>query len=597
MTKNDNKGISWLLDIAGNYCILIILACILSGISAILSLIPYICIWFVVRDIFHAWPDLSTATGVTWYGWLAVGFAVLSILFYFGALICSHLAAFRVEKNIRKEAMHKIVTLPLGFFDQNTSGRMRKIIDDNAAVTHTFMAHLLPDLAGAVVMPVATLILLFVFDWRLGLVSLIPLALSVYYLKQMIGGDQAGSIQKYMDALEEMNTEAVEYVRGIPVVKVFQQTVYSFKDFHQSIQKYRDWALDYALRCRLPMTNYKVVLNGTFFLLIPVGLLLIAHAPDYKGFLLNLIFYILFTPVCAVMMSKIMRLGEGYFVATEAVSRVTELLNEEPLPQPAHPEEPEDRSIAIKNVSFTYPGSGEKALNTVSLVIPEGKTCALVGPSDGGKTTIASLIPRFWDVQEGAVEVGGVDVRHITSDHLMEQIAFVFQNAHLFKASILENIRFARPGANREEVMKAVELARCTDIIEKFSQGLDTIIGTDGVYLSGGEQQRIALARAILKDAPIIILDEATAFADPENEYQIQRAFEKLTANKTVLMIAHRLSSVRNADCIMVIRDGEVKEQGTHTRLLAENGLYAEMWQEYQRSVQWKVGNEEGHHA
>ncbi|QYZ80186.1 ABC transporter ATP-binding protein [Methanofollis formosanus] len=594
MKNSDKKGIPWLFELAGRHRVLIVTACILSAISAVLSLAPYICIWYVVRDVFAAWPDLSAAAGVTWYGWLAVGFALLSVVLYFAALMCSHLAAFRVEKNMRKEAMHTIVTLPLGFFDQHTSGRMRKIIDDNASITHTFMAHLLPDLAGAVVMPFAILALLFVFDWRLGLVSLIPLVVSVYYLKQMMGGDRS-SIQKYMDALEEMNTEAVEYVRGVPVVKVFQQTVYSFKNFHQSIRNYKEWVLDYAIRCRSPMTKYTIALNGTFVLLVPAGLLLIAHAPDYQAFLLNLIFYILFTPVCAVMMNKVMRLAEGYFVAMEAVNRVGGLLDDDPLPEPARPRQPKGRSVAFKNVSFAYPGSEKKAVGNVSFEIPEGKTYALVGPSGGGKTTIASLIPRFWDVQEGAVEVGGADVRQMASDHLMDQVAFVFQNARLFKTSILENIRFARPGADREEVLRAAELARCTEILDKFPQGLDTVVGTDGVYLSGGEQQRIALARAILKDAPIIVLDEATAFADPENEYQIQRAFEKLTENKTVLMIAHRLSSVRNADRILVVKDGEVKEEGIHAELLAQNGLYAEMWREYRHSVEWRVGKEESH--
>jgi len=579
------------MEIAGRHRILIVIACILSAIGAVLSLIPYVCIWFVIRDVFLAWPDLSAATGATRYGWLAVGFAALGVVLYFVALMCSHLAAFRVEKNMRKEAMRKIVTLPAGFFDQNTSGRMRKIIDDNAGITHTFLAHQVPDLAGAVVLPFAILALLFAFDWRLGIVSLIPLAVSVYYLNRMMGGDQS-SIRKYMDALEEMNTEAVEYVRGIPVVKVFQQTVYSFKNFHQSILNYKEWVLDYAICCRSPMTKYTIALNGTFVLLIPAGLLLIAHAPDYQQFLLNFIFYILFAPVCALMMNKIMHMAEGYFVAIEAVRRVGEILDGEPLAEPRHPEHPKDNSVAFKDVSFTYPGSREKAVRNVSFAIPEGKTFALVGPSGGGKTTIASLIPRFWDVQEGSVEVGGVDVHLMASKDLMDQVAFVFQNTRLFKASILENIRFARPGADREDVLRAAELAQCTDILDKFSQGLDTVIGTDGVYLSGGEQQRIALARALLKDAPIVVLDEATAFTDPENEYQIQRAFETLTEHKTVLMIAHRLSSVRNVDCILVVQGGEVKEQGTHDDLLAQDGLYAEMWREYQRSVAWKVGKE-----
>ncbi|WP_200804833.1 ABC transporter ATP-binding protein [Anaerosalibacter sp. Marseille-P3206] len=592
MKAKDKKGFSQFLKMAGCYKSFIVLACILSGISAVLSLCPFVCIWFIIREIFNTLPDLSYVAGITKYSWMSVVFAFLSIIFSFSASMFSHLAAFRIEKNMRKNAMHKIVTLPLGFFGHNTSGRMRKIIDDNATLTHSFLAHQLPDLASAVVMPIAILVLLFVFDWRLGIVCLIPFFLSVKFLKQMMGGDSGDLMKQYMNSLEEMNTEAVEYIRGIPVVKVFQQTVYSFKNFHKTIMQYRDLALSFAFNCRLPMVKYTITINGTFILLIPIGLLLIKNTNDYKGFLLNLIFYILFSPVCALMMNKIMHLGESYFAAKEAVNRVDELLNIESLAEVKSPQKPKNNSISFKNVSFSYPESQVKALNDINFNLPEGKTFALVGPSGGGKTTIASLIPRFWDVDEGSIKVGGIDVRQINSKQLMEQIAFVFQNNHLFKGSILENIRFGREEATREEALKAAELAQCIDVLDKFPEGLDTVIGTEGVYLSGGERQRISIARAILKDAPIVILDEATAFADPENEYQIQIAFEKLIKGKTVIIIAHRLSSIKNVDRILFLQDGEIKEQGTHNELLNKKGLYAQMWQEYQQSVQWKVGKE-----
>ena len=561
MSKKKNAELSRMWGFAGKRHWLTIASCILAGISTVLSIIPFVCIWFVIRDILYAMKkgDLSLAASSGHYAWFAVAFSLLSILLYFVALCCSHLAAFRTATNMKKEAMHHIVTLPLGYFSQNASGRLRKIIDDNAGLTEGFLAHQLPDLTGAVVMPVAVISLLFVFDWRLGICCLIPLAISVFFLKKMMGGDNADFMSGYMTALENMNKEAVEFVRGIPVVKVFQQTIYSFKNFHAAIEEYKKYASGYAICCRIPLTGFNITLNGTFILLIPTALMLFSAASgqaDRQKLFLDFLFYSLFTPLKESNTQK----------------------------------QPKDASVVFEDVSFTYPGAKKKALYHVSFEVPDGKKIALVGASGSGKSTAASLIPRFYDVQEGNVLVGGVDVREIAKNDLMDQIAFVFQNTRLFNDTLLENIRASRPDATREEVMRAAEAAQCQDIIERLPNGLDTIVGSGGTYLSGGENQRIALARAILKDAPIIILDEATAFADAENEHQIQLAFEGLTSGKTVLMIAHRLSTIQDADMILVFGDGKIIERGNHDELLKQNGVYASMWKEYQTQIIWKVG-------
>lgn len=595
MNKKKNAELSRMFEFAGNRHWLTIVGCILAGLSTVLSMIPFVCIWFVIRDILNAMiqGNIALASDSGHYAWLAVAFSLLSILLYFGALCCSHLAAFRTATNMKKEAMHHIVTLSLGYFSENASGRLRKIIDDNAGLTEGFLAHQLPDLTGAVVMPVAVIILIFVFDWRLGICCLVPLAVSVIFLKKMMGGDNADFMSGYMTALENMNKEAVEYVRGIPVVKVFQQTVYSFKNFHAAIEEYKKYASGYAICCRIPLTGFNVTLNGTFILLIPAAMMLFNAVNGQAAGLdmfLDFLFYSLFTPICTTMMNRIMFASEQLMAAKSAVSRIEAVLQEQPLQEPLTPQKPKDASVAFHNVSFTYPGGEKKALDHVSFEVPAGKTIALVGASGSGKSTAASLIPRFYDVQEGEVLVGGVDVRNIAQKDLMDQIAFVFQNTRLFNDTLLENIRAARPDASREEVIKAAEAAQCKDIIDRLPNGLDTIVGNGGTYLSGGENQRIALARAILKDAPIIVLDEATAFADAENEHQIQLAFEGLTRGKTVLMIAHRLSTIQNADRIFVFDEGKVIEQGSHESLLKQGGVYASMWKEYQTQITWKVG-------
>ena len=589
MKQKKQSSLARILGYAGGHRNLTLLGCILSALSAVLGLIPYVCVWLAARDVLETWPALTGVSGSARWGWWAVWTAVISIVLYFAALMSTHIAAFRTARNIRRAAMAHVLKLPLGFFTGSQSGRLRKLIDDNAGLTEDLLAHKLPDLAGTIVTPIAAVLMLFLFDWKMGLLCLLTMVLALLSMCLMMGGKNAGFFHRYQKEIERMSGEAVEYVRGIPVVKMFQQTVYSFKAFYAAIRDYSDLASQYAMSCRVGQTCFLTFINGAFALLIPAALLL-ASGGDVRAVLVNFIFYALFAPACGQMINRIMYMSEAVMEADEAVGRLDEILSQKPMENTGIEKQPADAAVSFDHVTFTYPGADRPALSDVSFTVRPGQVTALVGPSGGGKTTAASLIPRFWDADSGAVSIGGVNVKEMDTEDLMKQTAFVFQDTRLFKESLLENIRAARPDASRDEVLSAAHAAQCDDILEKLPQGLDTVVGARGVYLSGGEQQRIALARAILKDAPIVVLDEATAFADPENEHQIQKAFEALIRNKTVLMIAHRLSTVQDADHIIVLSGGKIAEQGSHESLLAQHGVYAAMWEDYQRSARWKVG-------
>ena len=575
----------------GKRKVLLPAAMLLSALSALAGMLPYILIWLIVRELLEH-GEITSSGNVVTYAWWAAGMAVASIVLYFAALMSSHLAAFRVESNLRKEAMRQIVRMPLGFFDINTSGRILKSIDDNAGVTHSFLAHQLPDLAATFLVPLVAAILIFVFDWILGLACIVPVIIAMLVMGFMMNAEGRQFMKSYMTSLEEMNTEAVEYVRGIPVVKVFQQTIYSFKNFHRCIMNYNKMVFGYTRMWEKPMSLYTVIINGFVFFLAPLAILLIGYSGNYASVLLNFFLFVLITPVFSQSIMKSMYLNQALGQASEAIGRLENLVAYEHLTVVEHPQPVKEFSIQFEKVSFSYPGANQKAVDDVSFTIPQGNTVALVGASGGGKTTIARLVPRFWEATEGKVLIGGINVREIAPEELMKYISFVFQNTKLFKTSLLENIKYGNPDATMEEVERAVDMAQCREIINKLPLGLNTKIGTEGTYLSGGEQQRIVLARAILKNAPIIVLDEATAFADPENEHLIQQALKELTKGKTVLMIAHRLSSITDADNILVIDKGKIAEQGTHANLLGKQGIYYHMWNEYQQSVRWTIGKE-----
>lgn len=591
-TQNKNKFIR-LLNYSGNYKYLTIIGMFLSALSAICLLVPFIYIWDVVNALLAVAPDFTKAQNLDVYAINAFTFAILGITLNFFGLMGTHLSAFKNEKNMKDAAINHLLKLPLGYFSNHTSGGLRKIIDYSTAKTEVFLAHQLFDLTGAIVTPIVFLILLFSFDWLLGLICLIPIILCFVFMYPMFSKESRNSMEKYEKYLEEMNGEAVEYVRGIPVTKAFQQSIYSFKNFINAIKNYGKFSAEYSMSTHIPMTAFTVSINGFFALLIPAGILLAGSVVDVK-FFANFMFYIIFTPICAVMMMKIMTVSQDWMLASCALDSIEAILNECPLVDPINPQKPKNHSIEFEGVYFDYENvdGDEHILNDVNLKINENETVALVGPSGGGKTTIASLIPRFWDVNKGSIKVGDVDVRDISTKELMENISFVFQNTTLFKDSIYNNVAIGRKGASREDVKKALSLTQCDDIIDELPDGIDTVIGSEGTYLSGGQQQRIALARAVLKDAPIIILDEATALADPENEYLIQKAISEITKNKTVIMIAHRLSSVKNVDKIYVVENGRIVEEGNHHTLVDSEGIYSRMWVEFNQSIQWKVKSE-----
>ena len=584
------SDLSRLMGYAGNYRYFTYASWVLSAVSALVALVPFVYIWKILRDVLNAAPDYAQAVNIPHYGWMAVLFAVLAYLIYIAALMCSHLSAFRVATNLRLEVSEHLATLPLGFTETFGSGKLRKIIHESTGAAETFLAHQLPDKYNAMATPIGLLVLLLVFDWRLGLLSLVPVALGFVIMSAMTGRRMADKMRQYGNALESMSNEAVEYVRGIPVVKTFGQSVFSFKKFKATIDEYEKWVIAYTKELRMPMMLYTAAINGVFAFLIVGGLLFTRNGVTSE-FLLNLLFYIIITPVISLTLTRIMYMSENELVVADALARVDSVLDAEPVPENDHPRHPKDASVSLKDVHFSYDGKTD-VIKGVSLKIQPGQTVAFVGPSGGGKSTLANLICRFFDVQSGSVRVGEADVRDIPKEELMDTISFVFQNSRLLKGSILDNVRLGRAQATEAEVLAALKAAQCMDIVEKFPEGIHTVIGTKGVYLSGGEQQRIAIARAMLKNAPILLLDEATAFADPDNEARVQAAFAQLAKGKTVIMIAHRLSTVANADCIYVVQDGQIAESGTKDELCAQNGLFARMWQDYQASVQWKVAKE-----
>ena len=575
---------------AGNNRLFTYASIALAAISAWIALIPFYDIWRIIREILAVRPNFDEAVNIGRYGWQAVGFALLGMVLYIAALMCSHKAAFRVQANMRISMMKHIMKLPLGYVEAEGTGKIRKIVTDSSSATETFLAHNTPDKAVSYATPVGLLIMMMVFDWRLGLISLIPAAIAFVLMGTlMMGPKMAEDMKQYQNALETMSAEAVEYVRGVPVVKTFGQTVFSFKRFKAAIDEYEKWTLGYTKNMLMPMVAFTTAANGIF-----AALIIVAFGFTKQGvtdeFILNIFFYIIITSVLTVTLMKVAYAGESQMIVNDALNRMYEILETEPLPEAAKNEAPKDSSIKLDNVTFAYGNSERNAIDGISLSVKAGEHIALVGPSGGGKTTLASLIARFWDVKSGSVKIGGTDVKDIPSDKLMQYVSYVFQDSKLLKMSIVDNIRMGRPDASDEEVMQALRDARCMDIIEKFPDGVNTMIGSKGIYVSGGECQRLSIARAFLKNAPVLILDEATAFADPDNERLVQQAFEKLSKDKTVIMIAHRLSTVTNADCIYVLSDGKSAESGKHSELVAKNGIYSHMWNEYNKSVSWQVG-------
>ena len=590
MKEKKQSALSRLMDIAGNHKYLSYLSCVLAAVSAWIALIPFYDVFCIIKEILEVRPDFDRAVHITSYGWQAVGFALLSMVFYIVALMCSHKAAFRVQANLRIKMMEHIMKLPLGYVEAEGTGKIRKIVTDSTAATETYLAHNLPDKAVSYATPVGLLAMMLVFDWRLGLISLIPAVLAFVLMGTlMMGPKMAEDMKQYQNALETMSSEAVEYVRGIPVVKTFGQTVFSFKRFKSAIDDYEKWTLDYTKSMMKPMIAFTTAANGIF-----AALILAAYAFAGKGvtdtLILNIIFYVLITSILTVTLMKIAYAGESQMIVEDALKRMDDILDVAPLAEAGKKEVPKDASVELKDVAFAYDDTKGNAIDGISLNIRTGEHIALVGPSGGGKTTLASLIARFWDVKSGAVKIGGVDVKNIDSKELMNHVSYVFQDSKLLKTSILENVRMGRPDASEQEVLQALKEAQCMDILEKFPDGVNTVIGSKGIYVSGGEAQRLAIARAFLKNAPVLILDEATAFADPDNEVLVQKAFENLSRNKTVIMIAHRLSTITGADRIYVLKDGKIAEEGTHEELTKQNGIYTHMWKEYNQSVNLKVG-------
>jgi len=570
---------------AGGHKNLITLGRCLAAVSAVMTLIPYYELWRIIRCA----VDGENLNDIKVYAWSAVALVIGALLVYILALFCTHIAAFRVQANMRSSLMHRILTLPLGVFDEDGTGKIRRIVNDSTAATETYIAHNLPDKTVAMVTPVGLLVLVFAFNWKIGLISMIPAIIGVACLMSMMGKGMQEKMKEYQDALEIMSSEATEYVRGVPVVKTFGQTVHSFKRFKECIDGFGRWATQYTLMLRFPMAGFMTCINAIFAFIVIAAFVVTKNGVDNAA-ILNIMYYIIITPLITIALTKIAYSGEAEMTLIDSLKRVDKIMEIEPLSEKESNLKPADHGIELKNVSYRYKGANRDAVNDVSLTIKPGEHVALVGPSGSGKTTLAELMVRFFDVTKGEILIGGVNVKDLPAKNLMELVSFVFQDSRLIKKSVLENVRMARPDASEAQVLEALEKAQCMDIIEKLPNGINTVLGEKGTYLSGGEQQRITIARAVLKNAPILILDEATAFADPDNETKVQAAFEELSRNKTLIMIAHRLSTVMNADRIFVMDDGKCIESGDHNELMNKNGLYRHMFDEYTKSIEWKVG-------
>lgn len=590
--ENRKSNLRRLLEYAGPLRFLTYASWILSAVSALMALAPFVYIWMILRDVINVAPHFEQAENIVPYGWAALMWAIGSILVYIAALLCSHKAAFRVATNIRTVLMHYITKLPMGFVSSIGSGKLRKIVNESSEETETYLAHRLPDNAGGIATPVGLLCMLIYFDWRLGLLSIAPavLAYGIMYFF-MTGRSLRKTMEEYQQALDTMSNEAVEYVRGIPVVKTFGQTVFSFKRFKGAIDRYQQWVIGYTRSLHSPMVAFSTIINSVFAILVAAALFVGTSRERMDGqFLSNLLYYIIITPAMTVMLMRVMYMSQDKIIVESALKRIDSVLDVEPLEEPLETIQPRDNSVELRGVSFRYKDADTDALNDISMTIKAGEHIALVGPSGSGKTTLACLIARFWDATKGSVNIGGTDVRNIRKDDLMQQVSFVFQDSRLLKGSILDNVRLGRPNATDDEVRRALSEAQCDDIIAKLPEGINTILGSEGTYLSGGEQQRITIARVMLQNTPIVILDEATAYADPDNETRVQAAFNTLSIGKTVIMIAHRLSAVTQADRIYVLKSGRICEKGSHAELTSSAGLYANMWREYNQSINWKLG-------
>lgn len=586
-------GLARCMELASDRKGLIFLSALLSSLAAIASFIPYIAVYFMIREILNVFPDLVQLDmgRIMNYGWLALAGIVANILLYFLAIFSSHIAAFGTLYDLKVLFADHITKIPLGYHLTIGSGRLRKIMDENIESVEGFIAHQFPDFVASITAPIVMVIILFVVDWRFGLASLAGIILA--FIAEFIGfgsGAMKENMGKYQKASEEMNNASVEYVRGTSVVKAFNQTASSFKKLQEAISGYTEWVLKFSLGWQNCMPAFTTIINNIYLILVPVGILIGSNTSNFKEFSMKFIFYLLFVPAIAGVLNKIMYISESFMQIDGNVARMDEILNIPEMPETANPQKPQGEDVVFDHVSFTYTGNNEeKALESVSFAAKQGQITAIVGPSGGGKSTIANLISRFWDVTDGKITIGGVDLRDMAQNDLMRQVSFVFQDIFLFKQSILDNIRMGNRNATEEQVIAAAKAAQCHEFISKLPEGYHTVVGTKGVHLSGGERQRIAIARAIIKDSPIIVLDEATAFSDPENEYLIQKAFEKLMQNKTVIIIAHRLSTIRNADKIIVMEKGQIVESGKHDDLVAAGGRYFQMWNHYTEAINWKL--------